>query len=614
MEEIRRGLAHNSPLVTSAIPLVLTPLMAVLALIATAWAAGRSLTRRLATEGVAERVAVSTTLGLAILAQAGLLLGMLGLLRRGPVVALLIGINILGWRCWAEAAREVRSAWQRLVGRAALAVVVIGPIAALAFYPPTGFDALMYHLPFVRAFVRTGGLPFLADLRFPVFPQLNEVLFAEAVLVGGGELAPHLVELLMTLVTAAFLISWGRMAFSREAGWVAVAAWAGNPIVILLAGVAYVEAGLALFVTAALYASWRARGEGGRGWWTLAAVFAGTAAGVKYLGLFFVAVVCLAAGRDATPGRRLRAIVVTAAVAFVVMVPTYGRIVALTGNPVFPFFSRVFGGSSWDPAWAYGQSLGERFVALARLPWDVVFARERVGYQPPFSPVYLAAVPLLLWGAVRDPRVRRLLLPAGVYLLAYVALPSDARYLTAVLPVVSLAVGGTLVDLLQRMARSWRPLAAGLAVALFLPGWLYAGYRIARLGPVPVTAPERDRYLAAKLPVYPALRYLNRRFGNGYTVYAFHAENMKHLADGTFLGEWVGPASFLRMAPLVRDPEALHRELRSLGADHLLIVKNRGVELPGTPETRRRFRRVWEDRVVEIFEVKASPPAPRRGR
>lgn len=594
------------------IPFVLTPLLAVLALAATAYVAGRSLTRRLATEGMAERLAVSLTLGLSVLAQAGLLLGMLGLLRRGPLIAVLVGIHILGARCWLEMAGEVRVAWRRLAGGAALALAAVGPVAALAFYPPTGFDALMYHLPFVRAFVRTGGLPFLADLRFPVFPQLNELLFAEAVLLGGGELAPHLVELLMTLVTAAFLIVWGRMAFSRAAGWTAVAAWAGNPIVVLLAGVAYVEAGLALFVTAALYASWRAR-EGGRGWRTLAAVFAGTAAGVKYLGLFFVAVVCLAAGREAPREGRLRAVLLTAAVALAVMAPTYGRIVALTGNPVFPFLSRVFGASSWDPTWVYGQSLGERFVALVRLPWDVVFARERVGHQPPFSPVYLVALPLLLWGAVRDPRVRRLLLPAGVYLLAYAALPSDVRYLTAVLPVVSLAVGGTLVELLQRMARSWRPLAAGLAVVLFLPGWLYAEYRMARLGPVPVTAAGRERYLAAKLPVYPALQYLNRRFGDGYTAYAFHAENMKYLADGTLLGEWVGPTSFLRLGPLVGDPERLHRELRALGADHLLIVKGRGVELPGTPETRRRFRRVWEDGVTEVFELTASPPAPRPG-
>ena len=45
-------------------------------------------------------------------------------------------------------------------------------------------------------------------------------------------------------------------------------------------------------------------------------------------------------------------------------------------------------------------------VRLVRLPWDLVFERQRSGGQPPFSPVYLAALPLLAVGAVRDSRVR----------------------------------------------------------------------------------------------------------------------------------------------------------------------------------------------------------------
>jgi hypothetical protein len=47
-------------------------------------------------------------------------------------------------------------------------------------------------------------------------------------------------------------------------------------------------------------------------------------------------------------------------------------------------------------------------VRFVRLPWDVVFHRSAVGRQPPFSPLYLLGLPLLLAGAFRDSRVRRL--------------------------------------------------------------------------------------------------------------------------------------------------------------------------------------------------------------
>jgi hypothetical protein len=66
-----------------------------------------------------------------------------------------------------------------------------------------------------------------------------------------------------------------------------------NPIAVSLAGTSYVEPLLALFVTGALFSAWTFRHSGARAWLLLAAAFAGSAAGVKYLGLFFAAAVCI---------------------------------------------------------------------------------------------------------------------------------------------------------------------------------------------------------------------------------------------------------------------------------------------------------------------------------
>src|SRR4029078_13631688 len=117
--------------------------------------------------------------------------------------------------------RDLRPGWWWGIALAAAA-----PLAVLAIYPPTAFDATLYHLPFARAFVTTGALPFLADGRFPVFPQANEILFA-AVMLFGPDLAAHGVQLLATLLTALLLAAWG----GRPAGWLAAAVYLGNPIV-----------------------------------------------------------------------------------------------------------------------------------------------------------------------------------------------------------------------------------------------------------------------------------------------------------------------------------------------------------------------------------------------
>ena len=65
-------------------------------------------------------------------------------------------------------------------------------------------------------------MPFLADLRSPVFPQLEELLQA-GVLMFAGDVATHLVQLLAVLLTAALLAGWGRRAGGAAAGRVVAA-------------------------------------------------------------------------------------------------------------------------------------------------------------------------------------------------------------------------------------------------------------------------------------------------------------------------------------------------------------------------------------------------------
>lgn len=558
------------------IALLSTHLLALAILAATAWAAG-SLFKL-------EHHSLRIALGLAILAHLGFLLASFGQLRPGALIALIVAIHAaafyqerphLAWRPWG------------------LGLIALAPIFVLALYPPTAFDETMYHLPFARAFAQSGGLPATPTVRFPVFPALGELLFAETLLLA-GDVATHLVSLVAVLATAGLLVAWGRRAFSPRAGWIAAALYLGNPIVAHLAGTDYVEPLLALFVTGALFSAWAFRESGERSWLLLAAVFAGSAAGVKYLGLFFAAAVFvdLAFAR-----RKVSAPFLFAFLSFLVLAPTHIRIAAHTGNPIFPFLPGLFGSSAWDPVVLKPMSdslAPETLVRFVRLPWDVIFHRSAVGHQPPFSPFYLLGLPLLLAGAFRDSQVRRLLAMPLVWAALFLLLPPDSRYLVPILPPLSLALAGSL-----RIEK--RSLIAAACALAFLPGWLYAGYRIVKQGPLPTTAEERDLYLTRKLPLYPAIRHLDR-ISN--VAYAFHAEHMKYFYEGDLYGDWIGPLSYHRLLPLVERPALLHRELKKLGATHLLMSKTPGaVRPPGTPEWQRWFRLVYDDPAAEILEL-----------
>jgi hypothetical protein len=251
------------------------------------------------------------------------------------------------------------------------------------------------------------------------------------------------------------------------------------------------------------------------------------------------------------------------------------------------------------------------------MPWDLVFERARYNQQPPFSPLYLAAVPAVALAGLRLARVRGLLLIAGLFSLLFLWLPPDGRYLVPILPLASLAVAGSVsaaVERWQGFAR--RRLLAALALLCFLPGWLYAGYRVARQGPPPLTATAREDYLARRLPVYPAIAALNRERGSGYVLWAWRAENMAYFADGRFLGDWFGPASFPRVQAAAPEAESLHRELRRWGATHLLLPA-RGLDgreiAPPVPEDeafRRWFALVYRDPHARVYALRAVGDHP----
>ncbi len=620
-----------------------------LLLVATAGVAGELLLARSTAVRAAELRALAPALGLVALGNLFGLLGLAGRLTQPAVVAGIVAIHLAGWKTWrrialflgvARGAGEATAGGSTLPRRrlgawAVAGGVLLTPLFALALYPPSAFDETLYHLPVARAFAATGGLPFLPEVRTPVFPQLAEVLSAALLLVA-DDVATHFVALLANLLTAGVLAVWAGARFGAATGGLAALIWLGNPIVTYLGGTGYVEPLLALFVTTACWALSQWRATGGRAWLVLAAVFAASAADVKYLGLFFVAALAAAvllpppSQADAAVGGRGvrgRALALFAAVAAAVLLPWYGRIVAWTGNPVFPFLPEIFGETAWNvPVQDLsGLSLGadlaswvevlrHYFARLLPVSWDVVLRRTRVGQMPPFSPLYLISVPLIAFTALRDRRTRAAAALGAAYCLLFPLLPADSRYLVPVLPLFSLvmAVGiaAGLTSAIRRLrlpARRQRTTGLALALLLSSPGWLYASYRLSRLGPLPTTPGARSAHLARLLPVYPAVERLDAELVPGERVYLLYAEEMRYHVRGEVVGDWSGPDNYREIGPLLADPGALARRLRARGVRYLLVGKTR---TPLPPRERapwpENFRLLYEDPAAALYALRGD--------
>lgn len=573
--------------------------LSVVALALMAWLFGEALMSRLKLRlKDGGQFALATTLGLVIIAQGLFVLGLLGLFQPLPILLALAAGFLLcrkTWqRLWAGDAleRSIRT------GPVLAGTALVAPMLLLALYPSSGFDATMYHLPFVQSFLAEGSLTFVPELRFPVFPQITEMLFL-AVTVFGGLEAAKLTQLLVILLAARILWVWG-CRFSPWVGLWAAALWLGTPLVVWLGSMAYVDATLSLAFVASLdtWDRWR-RGEGDR-WLWLAGVFLGMAAGVKYLGLFF----CGALG-VMTLRRGVRPAAVLTLAAVLVLAPWYLNVYLRTGNPVFPFYEAFFGASDWTSRESVrdgesleaSQMLTQRLVDigsglgyLVMVPWNALFERELFNRTAPLSPFLLLLAPLLPLSLL-DARRRWLVLIPGVYGLFWLTTVRDLRFLVPVLPLIYLALTATIEPWLRSRLKPGAALA--LAALLVAPGPLYAVYKCFKRGPLPLTEVARAEYLTAQVPGFAAIHKLNTEHGSDYTLYSLGGDRLYAFAEGRFLGNRHGPYNHASALAAFERGVDLEAYLSELGAGYFLLSPVMP-DPPGDPFFKGRFRLVHD--------------------
>lgn len=545
-------------------------LAGVLGLASTAWVAGRLILRGSLRQELAQEAALAIAAGMAALAQVGLLLGLASLLRPWILGLLVVTIHWAGRGEWRRLLAQARRFGESLPRTAfAFALGIALSTVTMALYPPTGFDELSYHLPMARSFAESGALPLLPDLRYPAFPALAEVLFAELWL-WGGELSSHAVSVVATLGTAGLLLSWGWWYRRPSVGYLATALYCGSPIAIYLAGTGYVEPVLALWTVGALFALARFREDGSAAWSSAAALLAGSAASTKYLGLLVLAFVGLLMLFECR-NRGWRHAALFCLVAAAAAAPSYVRIWVLTGNPLFPFYSEWFGSSAWDADSFLGSQGAERWRAAATSLWDVVFRRQLLGSLPPFSPALPFLVPLWLWGLLaRRARVGR---DCGLLVVTFLAFsPMHGHYLAIVLPALALASAEALVALADRLppVAQRRRIAHVLVAFVIVPGILYAASWVWRFGPPPLTVAAREAYLDRRLELHHTVAALNE-LAEGETAYGLFAEGSGYYYEGRWLGDHNGPSSYARVLPADADPAAFFTALELRGVGYLVV-------------------------------------------
>lgn len=625
--------------------------LAILALMA--WAFGRRLTRKVPYGSDFEATLLSTAMGLGAISTALMGLALVGLFRPLWIGIVLAGTQVASWRVWRDEFPKLRH-WlgvRRPAGTAAIAIltgVSLSALLLLPLYPPVEFDAVLFHLPFADAIHDAQGVEFFEHLRYPVFPALMEILFA-LVLTLGDSLMPALVHFLCFVLVALLLFHWSSVRSSPRSGYWAALVWLGTPTAIYAGTSAYVDCGLTLFVTAALFCLGRHWESDRTAWLFAASCFIAFACATKYHALFFVVFAFLPYVAIWTVRRRQpRVAVVALLVAALLVLPWYGHIYLRSGNPIFPFSPRTFG---WGP-WTYdlkhapeGRLIDGVFenrttqetitpidpdtarfwfrVSRMNLPrldehlLDLFLEPEKIGGRP-LSPLLLPLLPLALGLAIRSPSARPLFATLLVYFIFWSMTGRDPRYMLPILPIWMLLGTEGLDRLLRWLTPDrWASLGTALGVVLTVPPLAMASLAPAEMvwwnRALPMGEEATRAFVTQRRPAAATIFAYNDLAGDDSSLYGFFAENLRYYSVGLQIGDWFGHNRYATFMVLMGHPPALHQWLSELGVDYLFYpnpqnwraTRVRRFDVPPPTELESHFEAVYADPYATLFRLRA---------
>jgi hypothetical protein len=323
--------------------------------------------------------------------------------------------------------------------------------------------------------------------------------------------------------------------------------------------------------------------------------------------------------------------VALAALAFLIVVaPWYLRPLSLTGDATYPFLTNVFGNQSGpyttQELAALSQSVRDTADPgiLGIVARDVRYALGQVpgggtsgvpAGIPPLTVLLGAGLLGLAMRPLRDDRVYRVVVLSGVGMVAiWVLTSADQRYIIPAIGVLALAAGMTVDQLLRTptrvLARRMRSVAAVAvgAVALY-PSVEFARVTISYFGLPPANNHDTAAYLDANgLACLPGVKYLNARFGSNYSAYALHCEQTTFYAEGRYMGDWFGRASYFRVLGPTATVSSIPRLANNLGAlgPKFFIASSGDVANPQLLTTSGRFRMVFQGDDTFVFRLESQ--------
>lgn len=470
------------------------------------------------------------------------------------------------------------------------------PAILIPLYPPHLWDELSYHLPYARFYVENSGLAVQKYLRYPLYAHNINLLYSLS-LIFLDDILAHLIHSFFAILTALGIYQLGKEISHWRCGFIAASIFFFSGIVTLFMGSAYIDLGMTLFVFMAFYCLLKWVKSSESGWLILSGFATGIAVGSKYSGLVFAV---LFLGWVILETRKPTFILKYLLPVLIIGSPWYIRNFLISGDPVHPFGTNFFGSWLWNARDLSVQTAELAKYGTPRTLYDLIELPKNLLLKPELyqqgslslgiAGIFLAI--FFLRGMT--PLLRRTTVFALINLLIWFTGPQIYRYLLPTLPIISLVSAYVFVStydfLLLLMARRWSNnyfLKSALILPIviaFLPAVSLNAdiYHLTKDNPLPATEVERNNYMARQNPVCGILKALKPSL----TVYQMGFENSYYCGNSTMIGDGFGIGRYSEIAPLLEQPEELHKSLNKKNVKIFLLNKT-----------------VWDLKLPQNFQV-----------
>jgi len=467
--------------------------------------------------------------------------------------------------------------------------------------PPISRDALIHHLAIPKLWLLHGGFYEIPWADFSYFPMNIDLLYLIP-LYFKNDIVPKFIHLAFGFGTGLLIYSYVKNRFNRNWGLLGFLIFFTTPIIVRLSTTAYVDLGMAFFITASILAfvRWRDDGYKNTKWLILSAICMGLAAGSKYNALiawFFLNLMLIFCySRD--NGKTLPALkygVVFFAITFLIASPWYIKNYILTANPLYPLFDNFFKDNNLAGAvnnnWTAGifqrreTMFGEGFWETIFVPVRIFF-QGRDGYAQYFDGVLNPILIIMLPFAFLNKYLKRdktffFLFSVFFLFMAYFLTVIRVRYILPVIPFLTILSVVGIKNIVEWADKKPNPLRrtgligiSAVIMILISLNVLYLKDYFNAVQPVRYVLGQetKDEFLTCHMGSYPAVEYINKNLPDNVRISLMFIGRRGYYLDKPYYHEAsFGMNTINGMVSASRSKQDFQAYLHVLDCTHILM-------------------------------------------